>query len=189
MSDPLLAEWFPEEFAWVKAYRALASVLQGDPLLSRMPITWDTRVGSPNETQPPGSSQMPWIALVPLELPLVPATEIEDQGRFAIRIDMAVRGTHWDDLGNFAGAVRSALNANRPAPDGTTVDQYFRNAGVINYWLRRAGIGVKRTEATPNDTAVSSPPPVVDQFASAVVEFLVFLPTHSPDFPLLPPIG
>jgi hypothetical protein len=189
MADPLLAEWFPEDAPWVKVYRALVAVLQDDPLLSRMPITWDVRVGNQNETQPPASAQMPWVALVPLELPTNPVTEIEDQGRFMVRVDMAVRGTNWNDLGNFAGAIRSALNANRPAPDGSTVDQFFRSAGATNFWLRRSGIGVKRTEATPNDTAVSSPPPVTDQFASAVVEFLIFIPTHSSDYPLLPPIG
>jgi hypothetical protein len=157
-------------------YRALADVLQKDPVLSGIDITWDVRRGDRGEAMPPNARAMPWVALVPLEMPLKPGTETDDEARFRVRIDLAVSGTCWDDLANFAMAIRSALDRNKPYDDTQTVDEYFGSAGANNYWYRQGGIGVRRTESPPAGTDTGSPPAVTDQVAAAVVEFELFLP-------------
>jgi hypothetical protein len=157
-------------------FDTLADVLRDDAVLRSIPITWDLRRGERGEAMPPTSRNLPWVALVPLEMPVKTASEIDDEGRFRVRVDMAVEGTCWRDLANFATAIKDALRHNRVTEGGLTVDQRFQAAGANNYWVKQGGVGVKRTEATPAGVEVGSAPVITDQISAAVVEFELFLP-------------
>jgi hypothetical protein len=173
-----LDRYFSKQSLPVQAYRALEDVLKNDDVLKLIPITWDVRRGERDEAMPPAPRQMPWIALVPLEMPIARSTEIEDGAKFRVRIDIAVQGTCWDDLANLAMAVYDALAYNKPFNADMTVDQYIcARQGINRYYVKQGGVGVRRTETPPVDSAVSSPPPIADQVAAAIVEFDLFLPT------------
>lgn len=165
----------------VTVFRGLEAVLKSDNVLGDLPISWQTWTGSQGEALPPTANQMPWVRLTPLDFTMEPATEIEDEGRFRVRVDVAVNGTRWEDLANLCGAIRDALRRNRPFRD-TTVGRFLcgdvaaGSCGANNYWVRKAGVGARRTETPPNDSAVPSSTAVVDQVGSFIVEFQIYYP-------------
>lgn len=176
MGNSQLDRFFRTPDVSVVIFRALCDVLREDPVLQTLPITWRVMDGDPNDLMPVTRSQMPCVTLTPVNFEMRPATEIEDGGKFPVRIDVWVAGTCWEDLANLAGAVRDALKWDRVFRE-TTVSKYLQDAGCNLYRVARAGVGARRTEQPPPDTALASPPAVVDLTASAVVEFDVFYPT------------
>lgn len=175
MGTPQLSRYFKTPDVNVRLFRTLGDVLRADDKLAQAVRTWQTWDGDQNDGLPPNRSQMPWVRLTPLEFDMAPASEHDDKGKFRVRVDIAVAGTCWDDLGNLAGAVRDALKWDR-AYAASTVSQAFFDAGCNLYRVGRAGTGARRTEQPPSDPSAGSPPAVTDLIASAVVEFDVFYP-------------
>lgn len=184
MADGLLGNSFADSQAGisVNVYRTLEDILRNDVTLSNLIRTWDTRTNRRNETVIPDPTMFPWVALVPMGFELRQETDDEFSGHFLIRIDVGVAGTYFDDLGNTVEAIFRALRRNMPTRTGESVITRFQNVGVNNFWPKTMGLGTRNTPPSGQTAGA----PQVDQFGSLAVDFEIFYPNISPDFPALP---
>jgi hypothetical protein len=126
----------------VLVWEALKNVLKADSYLNTATITWRTWEGDPDDAAPPEDSQLPWVRLTPYySAQMTYSDEAFWTLYLRVMIETKVAGTRWNDSANFWGAIRRALNRDRPfaADSGpTTVFGYFRQAGATTYRFESA---------------------------------------------------
>lgn len=91
------------------AFRAVDSLLRGDPMLQRVTKSYNSFTGASDDVFGPSPSSCPYLQLAPKPM----ASRWETEGMhgmpFAIVISAAVNGSNVDQLMNYWGWIRRAL--------------------------------------------------------------------------------
>jgi hypothetical protein len=158
----------------VLAFRAIEQVLKADPDFAGATRTWRTWTGDPDDASPPASAEMPWVRLTPIKGPMTMADEVSWDMNLHVRYELAVAGTNLDDLGNYAGMFRRALNFQREFQGDTIVGDFIRTSGAVAYELIDGAIAPIRQ---PQTDPLSSFSPPTDLLSTGVVLIRLFLPS------------
>jgi hypothetical protein len=173
---PLLSQYFPTPSVWTSVFRALCEVTMKDDVLSQVVSTWRVWDGNPDDGQPPDTAEMPWIRLTPMRSTLRLMEVDANECPFAVKYEIAVRGTHYDDLANMMGAFFNALKYNKEFND-TVVVEYLRRAGAYDYEFETAANAAIRTEAAPAAPGQPGSGGVVtDQIAVGTIKIHMLIP-------------
>jgi hypothetical protein len=93
------------QFQHVTIFRAVEQALRDDPTFSGACNTFLAWTGSALDTAVPEQSLCPFCKISPPTSPAQMATERQHSAPLNIDVEVAVKGTHFDDLGNFWGLI------------------------------------------------------------------------------------
>lgn len=130
------------DYPWTSVFRALVDVIEQDPDLRRVVKVVRSWKGGPEDLEPLGDAQLPWIEMTPAPSGNKMATESDYQADFRVNVKLAVPGTRVDDLMNLWGAVMQAVRFDKPFRD-VTVGTHLRNSGATVHTVVAVGIDPK----------------------------------------------
>jgi hypothetical protein len=106
------------------AFRVIDNILRSDDTISNLcngnPGLYISWRGDAEDTFDPSVATCPFLRISPGGLGSSWETEGQHRMPMSIAIEAAVVGSDFDQIGNFWGAIRSALFPPRPGSDGTT---------------------------------------------------------------------
>jgi hypothetical protein len=125
-------------------YRAVVAVLQGNPTLKRVIKTWEVLDGTHATIQPPATTGMPWLCVMPGPSQMTMAEAAAWGVDFTVLMVWCTAGLNGDDHMNLWNAIRAALGHSTAFRD-TTVAEYLRLAhspmGSFTHTISNPGLG------------------------------------------------
>jgi hypothetical protein len=129
------------QFPLVAVFRAVAQVLKTDPVFSRVCDTFLCWDGSVWDAWPPSYSLCPYCRISPFPTSSDWATEIQHKSPVTVHLELATKGTDFDQLGNFWGAVHTAIfQPGNPTAREAVINR-LQAAGVTKPTVRMAAFG------------------------------------------------
>ena len=121
----------------VLAFRKVVEIIQSDPTLRRLNVTFIVWDGSANDLTNPVAGILPLIELQPS--PDGTGWSEADQHRSDVGVDitLAVKGTNADNLLNLWSAVRSALFPDPASSRRATIEAAVASVGIYQGELTR----------------------------------------------------
>jgi hypothetical protein len=143
-----------------RVFRAIQQVLIADQVFAPVCNVFVQLDGSQWDTAEPNYSLCPYCAIGPFPTESNWITELQHYAPLTLRVQLAVQGTLFDNIGNFWGAMRDAF-FKIPAM------QYLTAAGVLKPTVTVNAYGITPEDKDGNRMLV----------ADGTIKFGIFIPT------------
>lgn len=132
-----------------RIWEAIKTILRADVNLKtiRTLRLWE---GNPDDANPPGLGELPWVRVTPIRSPMKWGDEASHLTDLTFKYELVVEGTKLRNLFRLFGAFRGALALNAPVLDVTTL-QLIQQSGAVIHAFREAAIGpIRLREVEPD---------------------------------------